>query len=169
MFRFRLKPGINSLGPICPIYTVIFVDIEIITLFSTPCTSASPQFMSYCGTSGSNNLHVRDTDMFRIRILCLTPLSTIFQLYRSIRRKPPTRVSHRHTLSHNVVSSTPRLSELVVISVVISCPFQIGTKIRSFVVLGLSYQYLCMVRFKHAKWFLIRRRPCNISHRGMLQ
>jgi len=35
-----LRPGINSLGPI---YTVILVDIEIITaLFSTPCTSASP-------------------------------------------------------------------------------------------------------------------------------
>ena len=46
--------------------------------------------------------------------VCLTPLSTIFPLYCgggnwSTQRKPPT--CHKSlTLSHNVVSSTPRLS-----------------------------------------------------------
>ena len=47
---------------------------------------------------------------------CLTTLSTIFQLYhgrwnRSTQRKPPTcRKSLTKLLSHNITSSTPRLS-----------------------------------------------------------
>jgi hypothetical protein len=55
---------------------------------------------------------------------CLTPLSTIFQLYRDrqfyLCRKPeyPEKTtdrpapSHWKTLSHNIVSSTPRLSDI---------------------------------------------------------
>ena len=49
---------------------------------------------------------------------CLAPLSTLFQLYRGLAKlEEETRVpgenhrpvtSHRQTLSHNVVSSTPR-------------------------------------------------------------
>jgi len=43
---------------------------------------------------------------------CLTPLSTIFQLYWWRKRVPgenhQTAAGHWQTLSHNVVSSTPR-------------------------------------------------------------
>ena len=51
-----------------------------------------------------------------IIVWCLAPLSKMFQLYRSgqfigggNREKLPTRPSHCQTLSHNVVSSTPRM------------------------------------------------------------
>jgi hypothetical protein len=49
----------------------------------------------------------------RLALWCWRPLSIIFQLYgggnRSIRRKPSPAASHWQTLSHNVISSTPRL------------------------------------------------------------
>ena len=67
--------------------------------------------------------------------MCLTPLSTIFQLYRGCRfywwRKPeyPEKITdlsrHWQTLSHNVVSSTPSLNDIRSDNVELYCSFPV--------------------------------------------